>query len=601
MAQKFYSETNLKFTVNDVHDLKSLNKYKKFEEYDEESINMILDTAAGIARDYMFPCFTEMDRNPPVYTGSTIKVHACVRDFMKMMADGGWITAPFPAETGGQDMPMAVFTASNFILCAANYSLSVYPGLTTGALGLIFNFAAKELRDAYAPRMISGEWQGTMALTEPEAGSSLGDVRTKAVPTGKGYYLVKGQKTFISGGDHDGADNIVHLMLARIEGAPAGVRGLSLFIVPKYRIEENNSLIFNDVNCAGCYHKMGYRGAPIAQLSMGESDDCRGYLVGEENKGLSYMFQMMNEARINVGLGAAAISSAAYNAALEYTRERPQGRRVTEKDAVSPQVSIIEHADVKRMLLKQRAIVEGSLSLVIYAAKLSDMAGVAEAEEREHCELLLEMLTPIVKTYPSEMGIISTSQAIQCMGGYGYTDDFTAEQYMRDARIHPIHEGTTGIQGMDLLGRKITMKGGAAVKAYISEIIRTVKEAREYSGLNEYADSLSAASKLWQGITGELVQYAIKGEIDRFLADATVFLEMSGIICIAWQWLLQGIEAQKQLDSGSSRYSDEFLKGKLYALRYYFLYELPAIYGLEKVVRGSGGFTASMEAVYFED
>jgi len=313
------------------------------------------------------------------------------------------------------------------------------------------------------------------------------------------------------------------------------------------------------------------------------------------------MFQMMNEARINVGLGAAAISSAAYNAALEYTRERPQGRRVTEKDAVSPQVSIIEHADVKRMLLKQRAIVEGSLSLVIYAAKLSDMAGVAEAEEREHCELLLEMLTPIVKTYPSEMGIISTSQAIQCMGGYGYTDDFTAEQYMRDARIHPIHEGTTGIQGMDLLGRKITMKGGAAVKAYISEIIRTVKAAREYSGLNEYADSLSAASELWQGITGELVQYAIKGQIDRFLADATVFLEMSGIICIAWQWLLQGIEAQKQLDSGSSRYSAEFLKGKLYALRYYFLYELPAIYGLEKVIRDSGGFTASMEAVYFED
>lgn len=600
MAQKFFSETNLKFTVNEVHRLQSLSRYERFREYDEESINMILETAKGIAADHMFPYFSEMDRNPPVYTGSTIKVHPYVRNFMKIMADGGWITAPFPAEYGGQDMPMSAFIASSFIFCAANYSQSVYPGLTTGALGLIFNFASKELQDIYTPKMVSGEWQGTMALTEPEAGSSLGDVKTKAVPS-EGYYLIKGQKTFISAGDHDGVDNIVHLMLARVEGAPAGVKGLSLFIVPKYRISESGDLLFNDVNCAGCYHKMGYRGAPIAQLSMGENDDCRGYLVGEENRGLSYMFQMMNEARINVGLGASAISCAAYTASLEYTRERPQGRRITEKDPASPQLSIIEHADIKRMLLKQRSIYEGSFSLVIYAAKLADLAGVTEGEERQNYELLLEILTPIVKSYPSETGIISTSQAIQCMGGYGYTDDFTAEQYMRDVRIHPIHEGTTGIQGMDLLGRKITMKGGAAVKAYFSEIYRTIKDAQQYSELSPYAESLKEAAKLWEGIISELVKFALQGKIDRFLADATVFLEMSGIICIAWQWLLQGIEAQKQLNSGSSRYSTEFLKGKIYTLQYFYLYELPAVYGLEKILKNSGGFTASMDSVFFED
>ncbi|HPS59497.1 MAG TPA: acyl-CoA dehydrogenase [Spirochaetota bacterium] len=601
MAQKFYSETNLKFIVNDVHELESLSKYPKFEGYDEDSINMILDTAKGIAKDHMFPYFSEMDKNQPVYTGSTIKVHPFVRNFMKIMAEGGWITAPFPVEHGGQNMPMSAFIASSFILSAANYSQSVYPGLTTGALGLIFNYAAKELQDIFTPQMISGAWQGTMALTEPEAGSSLGDVKTKAVPTGKGYYLVRGQKTFISAGDHDGVDNIVHLMLARIEGAPAGVKGLSLFIVPKHRPGDNNTLVFNDVNCAGCYHKMGYRGAPIAQLSMGESDDCHGYLVGEENKGLSYMFHMMNEARINVGLGAAAISSAAYNAALEYTRERQQGRKITEKDSAKPQIAIIEHTDIKRMLLKQRAIVEGSLSLIIYTGKLVDLMSVTEGAEREHYELLLDILTPVVKTYPSEMGIISTSQAIQCMGGYGYTDDFTAEQYMRDVRIHPIHEGTTGIQGMDLLGRKVTMKGGAAVKAYISEMQKTVQEAGEFPELTGYAESLTGAVQLWQGVIGELVQFAMKGEIDRFLADSTIFLELTGIICIAWQWLIQGIEIRKQLQNKTSRYSSEFMEGKMITLKYFYLYELPGVFALERILRNSGGFTAAVDPIYFED
>jgi len=346
---------------------------------------------------------------------------------------------------------------------------------------------------------------------------------------------------------------------------------------------------------------MGYRGAPIAQLSMGESDDCRGYLVGEANRGLSYMFHMMNEARINVGLGACAISSAAYNAALEYTRERQQGRKITEKDASKPQIPIIEHTDIKRMLLKQRAIVEGALSLVIYTGKLVDLVSVTEGKEREQYEMLLDILTPIVKTYPSEMGIISTSQAIQCMGGYGYTDDFTTEQYMRDVRIHPIHEGTTGIQGMDLLGRKITMKGGAAVKSYISEIQKTVNEAREYPELSGYAESLTGAVELWQKVIGELIQFALKGESDRFLADASIFLEFSGIICIAWQWLIQGIEIRKQLQNKNSGYSPEFLEGKMCTLKYFYLYELPGIYALEKILRNSGGFTAAVNPEYFED
>jgi len=601
MASKFYSHENLKFIMHRVHRLTDIFPHTKYEDYSQDSVDMILDTAKGIATNVMYPVFSEMDRQQPEYTGSTVRVHPSVRPFVDMMAEGGWIHATFPAEKGGQDMPVSVFTACMFIFSAGNYSLSVYPGLTTGALGLIFNFASEELQNIFTPNMVSGKWQGTMALTEPEAGSSLSDVRTAAVLTDEGYYLIRGQKTFISAGDHDATENIVHLMLARIKGAPEGVKGLSLFIVPKYRVSDQGELEFNDVNCAGCYHKMGYRGAPITQLSMGESDDCRGYLVGEANRGLSYMFQMMNEARINVGVGAAGISSAAYYAALEYTGERLQGRGVTEKDPSSPQVPIIEHADIKRMLLKQRAIVEGALSLVMYTGKLVDLIEVTEGEERAEYELFLDMLTPIAKSFPSEMGIASTSQAIQCLGGYGYSDEFPVEQYLRDVRIHPIHEGTTGIQGMDLLGRKLTMKGGAAVKTYLREVSRTISGAAQFPELAPCSEALSGALQVWQSVLNELMQFAMKGEIERFLSDATLFLEFSGIICIAWQWLIQGIAVQEELQAGTGRYTENFLRGKMYTLQYYYHYELPLIYALEKTLRDPGNITNTMDPGYFED
>jgi butyryl-CoA dehydrogenase len=306
-----------------------------------------------------------------------------------------------------------------------------------------------------------------MALTEPEAGSSLADITTMAEPTDHGYYKIKGQKIFISAGDHDGADNVIHLMLAKIKGAPAGVKGISLFVVPKKRIDEKGQLVSNDVVTSGVFHKLGYRGCPIAQLSMGDSDNCRGYLVGEPHQGLLLMFQMMNEARIGVGAGAAAIASAAYYSALDYTKTRLQGRKLSTKDPTLPQIPLIEHPDVKRMLLFQRSVIEGALSLLMQAAKYADLAIVLTGEEKEKNELLLDLLTPVAKSYPSEMGILSVSQGVQCLGGSGYCDDYPLEQYYRDARIHPIHEGTTGIQGLTLLGRNVTMKGGKAYKLYL--------------------------------------------------------------------------------------------------------------------------------------
>ncbi len=601
MAEKFFSEKNLKFTLYDVHKVEDLLKHGKFCDYNRESFDMILDTAKNMAVNFMYPLFSEMDKIAPEYTGTTIKVNPAVREYMKMAGDGGWINAMFPVEDGGQQMPLSLFNACLFIFSSANYSLSVYPGLTTGAAGLIYTYGTGSLKKDFAEKMVTGIWQGTMALTEPEAGSSLSDVKTSAEPVSGGYYLIKGQKTFISAGDHDNADNIVHLMLARIKGAPGGVKGLSLFVVPKYRINKSGNMEFNDVNCAGCYHKMGYRGAPIAQLSMGESDDCHGYLLGEQNMGLAYMFRMMNEARINVGLGATAISSAAYYAALEYTKERLQGRKADEKNPANPQIPIIEHADIKRMLLQQRAIVEGSLSLMVYSGKLVDLANVSDEKEKEEFELLLDFLTPIVKTYPSEMGIVSTSLAIQCLGGYGYSSEFPVEQYMRDSRIHPIHEGTTGIQGMDLLGRKVTMKKGAGVKMFSAEVRKTIDAASEFGELKNYAVILEEALAVWKETTSSLLIVAGRGDIELFLADATLYLEMSGIVCIAWQWLLQGIAIQKMLAEKSGVLDKNFAEGKMYTLKYFYGYEIPKIKGLSFRLKNADGTTLKMKPEFFED
>lgn len=601
MAEKFFSEKNLKFTLYNVHNIEEILTHGRFSDYNRESLDMILDTAKSIATNFMYPLNSEMDKNAPEYTGTTIKVNPAVREYMLSAGEGGWINAIFPAELGGQQMPLTLFNACMFIFGSANYSLSVYPGLTTGAANLIYTYGSEELRQKYAASMVTGRWQGTMALTEPEAGSSLSDVKTSATPTGKGYYLINGAKTFISAGDHDNVENIVHLMLARVKGAPAGVKGLSLFVVPKYRLADSGGLEFNDVNCAGCYHKMGYRGAPIAQLSMGDSDDCRGFLVGEENLGLTYMFRMMNEARINVGLGATAIASAAYYAALEYTRERLQGRSSMEKDATKPQLPIIEHTDIRRMLLQQRAIFEGSLSLVVYAGKLVDLINVSAGEDKERYELLLDLLTPIVKTYPSEMGIVSTSLAIQCLGGYGYSSEFPVEQHMRDARIHPIHEGTTGIQGMDLLGRKVTMKKGAAVKVYLEEMEKAIAEAGTYAGLEKYASELKEAVSLWKEVTFGLMGIASRGEIDLFLADATLYLEFSGIICLAWQWLLQGIAVQKAAEKPPFANDVNFTEGKMFTMKYFFAYELPKISGLSARLKNADGLTLKMKSEFFED
>ncbi len=600
MAVKFVSRRNIEFVMYEMLGVDSLTRYPYFKDHSRETFDMVMDTAMKLGEEMLFPVFAEMDRKQPEFADGVVKVHPAVKAFLKASGEGGWINALFPYEEGGQQLPFSVFTACSFIFAAANYSLSVYPGLTAGAAHLIESFGTREMKDTYFKKMFSGEWQGTMALTEPDAGSSLTDVATTATPTDKGYYLIRGQKIFISCGEHDSAENVVQLLLARIKGAPPGVKGISLFVVPNKRVEDGK-LVFNDVTCAGIYHKLGYRGSPITQLSLGDSGDCRGWLVGEPHRGLSCMFQMMNEARIEVGLGAAAIATAAYYAALEYTRERPQGRKITEKDPTKPQIPIIEHADVKRMLLFQRAVNEGALALIMQLALYSDLARVTEGEEKERYALILDLLTPIVKTYPSEMGILAVSQGLQCLGGYGYCDEFPLEQYYRDARIHPIHEGTTGIQGMDLLGRKVIMKNGRAAALYLEEVRGTIKRANGDPELAPYAGELESALKLLEEVTSGLVGIAMKGEIETFLADSVLFLELFGIIAVAWMWLVQALAARKAAAGARGESDINFYKGKLVTFKYFFEYELPKIHGLAIRLKKGDGLTVAMKTEYFED
>lgn len=603
MAEKFISERNLTFLLYEMFDVESLLSYPRYADHSREVFDMVMDTAMKMGKDLFKPVFSEMDKNPPEYVDGKVKVHPIVRTIMQECGSGGWIGATFDYEHGGQQLPeMVGMMIPTAIFAAANYSASIYHGLTTGAALLIASFCPKEIKDLYLPKMMAGQWQGTMALTEPQAGSSLTDITTTAELTEESYYRIRGQKIFISAGDHDCAENIIHLALARIKGAPAGIKGISLFLIPKMRIGSGGELVFNDVNCAGIYHKLGYRGGPITQLAFGESGDCRGWLVGEANRGLSYMFLMMNGARIDVGLGAASISSAAYYASLEYAKERPQGRRLSSKDPLSPQVPIIEHPDIRRMLLFQKAVVEGSLSLLMQCSYYHDMEKVSEGEQKEDYNLLLELLTPVAKTYPSEMGILACSQGLQILGGYGYCDEFPLEQYYRDVRIHPIHEGTTGIQGMDLLSRKMTMKKGRAGLLYLAEVRKTIQAAQTDGGLKPFAHDLEKALSQLEGVTAHLIGIAMKGAPELFLADATLYLELFGIIAIAWQWLLQAVTANKALKKVSHLSSDmNFYTGKIYACRYFYGYELPKIEGLIKRLMNSDGLTVEMKNEYFEE
>lgn len=591
--EKYISLQNLEFLLYDVHQAHLLTQNKLFSNHTKQDFDLMLSSALEMGDRLMRPYNRIMDANEPQLVDGKIIVHEKIKDFIKACGEGGWISAHFPEKDGGMQLPAIINNACGYIFNAANYSMSIFPFLTAGAANLINTFANETLKNIYLPKMFSGEWQGTMALTEPDAGSSLSDISTMAIPLEDGKYQIKGQKIYISAGDHNACENVIHLLLARIKDAPAGVKGISLFIVPQKKITENEELVSNDVITAGIFHKMGYKGAPIAHLSFGSNDNCIGYLVGEEHKGLSYMFQMMNEARIGVGMNAVGIASAAYYDSLKYAKERPQGRKIENKDIAQKQVNIIEHADVKRMLLFQKSIIDGSLGLLLQCALYADKEKTAtNSEEKEKYALLLDFLTPVAKSYPSEMGILTTSTAVQILGGAGYCRDFNVEQYFRESRIHPIHEGTTGIHGIDLLGRKVNLKNGKAFKYFLRELYDTINAAENIELLEIQIDEISRNVYMFSSITKELLDKIEKYDIEKMLSDATLYLELVGILAISWQLLKQFVAVQNHQD-------ENFKQGKIFAFHYYCEYELPKIQLIRNRLEKNDFLTVKMKEEYF--
>ena len=573
MATNFFDRKTLNFLLEKVHQVNELTALPYFSDHSTETFNMVLDSAEHIAEKLMYPFFKEVDKNQPELINGEVVAHPAIKEYLKAVGEAGLISADFNFADGGSQLPFTINSMAGYILMTANNGM-MYTGLTSGAARLIAHFASEKLKQKYLEPLLQGKYQGTMCLTEPQAGSSLSDITSMAEPRADGSFNIKGQKIFISCGDHNYCENVIHLFIGRIKGAAPGTKGISLFVIPKYL--ENGQK--NDITNVGIYHKLGQRGVPAMHLEFG--DNCIGYLVGEENKGLSYMFQMMNEARIGVGSTGAAISTAAFQAALQYTKERPQSRRLNKKAELNaPQVPIIQHPDVRRLLFSQKAAVEGGLSLVIQTAKYYDLAHHSVLEDdRQKFTMLLEFLTPITKTYPCESGLKTTSDALQCFGGYGFTEDFPAEQYYRDIRITPIYEGTTAIQALDLLGRKVNMGDGKVLSLLSNEIIDCISESLRHKKLEKYGIALGAELKIYNKTLQHLFQIAQTGDVEKYLSDATLFLEATGNLIIAWQWLSIGVAVEKALTN--KEIDEAFAHSKYETLKYYFHYELPKNAGL---------------------
>jgi butyryl-CoA dehydrogenase len=561
---------DLDFHLYDVLGIEALLETPYFADHDRSTLDAIVDTAYAIAEDHYAPLAADLDAFPFKLIDGNVATPAALKTAMKALVDAGFLSASFPAEDGGLQLPSTLWTAASLVFAAANGGANSYAFLTIGAAHLLAAFGNEEQRETWMKPMIEGRYFGTMALSEPQAGSSLADVATKAVPAGDGTYRLEGSKMWISAAEHDLTENIVNLVLAKLPDAPPGVKGISLFIVPKFLVDENGKPTKrNDAVVTGINHKLGQRGVVNTVLTFGASGECVGYLVGEPHDGMRQMFHMMNEARVAVGAGAVALNLAAFEYSLQYAKDRPQGRLPSDKNPLSPPVAIVEHPDVRAMLLRQKAIAEGGMALVLYCSKLVDIAvSTSDEKVRKDAELLLDVLTPIAKTWPSERGIESTSLAIQVLGGYGYSPEYPVERHFRDQRLNPIHEGTTGIQGIDLLGRKVRMQGGAGFTLALATIAADVDRIRGSELLGAEAEQLASAYALLAKVTRTLLEAQIDLGPDRALAEATAYLDAFGTIVVAWRWLVAA-------ESAAALPESDFTAGKIATCRYFFRNDLP--------------------------
>ena len=565
------SRRDLDFLLHEWLQVETLTERERFAAHDRGTFDAVLDLAEEIATEHFAPHNRAADEHEPYVVDGKVVLVPEVAAALKVFGEAGLTAGTLPEELGGMQLPQVVAKAMTTWFQAANVGSSAYPFLTTANAHLLLAYGTDEQVETFVRPMAEGRWFGTMALSEPQAGSSLADITTRAEPQGDGSYRLTGTKMWISAGDHELSENIVHLVLAKVPGGPPGVKGISLFVVPKFLPDGTGIGERNDVVLAGLNHKMGYRGTTNTLLNFGEGvhtpagrAGAVGWLVGTENRGLAAMFHMMNEARIGVGLGATALGYTGYLHALDYAKTRTQGRPPAGKDAAAPPVPIIEHSDVRRMLLAAKSYAEGGLALGLYCAKLVDEEATAgTSDERARAHTLLEVLTPIAKSWPSQWGLAADDLAIQVHGGYGYTRDFPVEQFYRDNRLNPIHEGTVGIQGLDLLGRKVVAAGGEGLRLLASTIGETTARATGTEWASFAADVDAVVSRVGE-VTATLWS---AGDPDVTLANATVYLAAVGHVVVAWLWLEQA------LATGDS--TGDFYEGKRAAARYFQRYELP--------------------------
>ena len=548
MSNLFVDERDVKFVLFEQLDIEQLSNTAKYAEYSREMCNMVLEQAWKLAENEMAPANRIGDQEGCVWEDGKVRVPECYHRPFQMYREGGWLPISEEVEAGGQGFPVVVGLAAVEAFGAANLSLFLFPGLTHGAARLLEVYGTEEQKRTFMNKLYSAEWCGTMCLTEPQAGSDVGALRTKAVRNGDGTYSISGTKIFISCGEHDLTANIVHMVLARVEGAPPGTKGISLFIIPKKRIE-NGELVDNDVVCGGIEHKLGIHGCPTCVLNFGENNNCTGYLLGEENQGMRIMFQMMNESRLFVGMQGQSHASAAYLHALKFAKERAQGPEASRlRDPTAPKVAIVNHPDVRRMLMFMKSTSEGLRSLLYYVGFCEDMVRSSENdEEREKYQDFIDILIPVCKAYGSDMGFRVCETAIQVHGGYGYCQEYPVEQFLRDCKIASIYEGTNGIQALDLVGRKLAIKRGQLFKRLIGETEEFLGWARKNFELRESVATFETARDQLIQVTK---YFGLKGMTEDYvetLLYATPYLELFGDVAVGLMLLWQALIAHRRL------------------------------------------------------
>jgi alkylation response protein AidB-like acyl-CoA dehydrogenase len=615
MAQLITDRREIEFVLYEQFNAEALTQYEKFKSFNKKTFDLIVNEARNLAVKEILPTYAEGDREGVQFENGQVKVPACYHRPYKLMREGEWTAMTADPDLGGQGLPVCMAQAASEYLVGANYAFTLYAYLGHSAGELIEYFGTEKQKKIFLKKMYSGQWCGTMQLTEPQAGSDVGAITTSAVKNPDGTYSITGNKIFITAGDHDLTENIIHPVLARIEGAPSGTKGISLFLVPKIWVNEDGSLGDpNDIVCTGVEDKMGIHGSATCAMALGSKGNCRGLLLGEENKGMRVMFHMMNAARLAVGVIGFICGSAAYMYALNYAKERLQGKdleKISDPDA--PQVPIINHPDVRRMLMRMKIHVEGMRSLIYFVASLFDRQAVADnKEELEYCAGLIDFITPIVKAYCSDRGFDICVEAMQVYGGYGYTREYPIEQLLRDCKIASIYEGTNGIQAMDLLGRKLGMKKGMVFMNLLQEIQTAVAKAKGISGIQNLADNVEEAVNRLGEVALHLGKTALSPDVKVAFAYATPFLDVVGDVCMAWMhlWrasiavpklekLVGSLDPRARSQKASKSKDAAFYEGLLQSARFYINSVLPVTLGKMNAIKSCDASTVEIPEVSF--